>query len=80
MRSKSVRKKKRIVAAQAQALQGDFGESCDLAKMCVVVEKKQGRVEPCRSAILVIETKKERMRTIREYEKQRDSIRSIIAR
>ena len=32
------------------------------------------------SAILVVETKNERKRTIKEYEKQRDVLRNVIAR
>ena len=44
------------------------------------VDSKVGCLTSSCSAILVVETKNERLRTIREYEKQRDALRSVIER
>lgn len=46
----------------------------------VTANSKTGHVESRCSAILAVETKNERMRTIKEYEKQRDILRNAIAR
>lgn len=57
-----------------------INESHTPIKGHVIVGSKTSHVAPKCSAILVVETKNERMRTIREYEKQRDVLRSAIAR
>ena len=46
----------------------------------IIIEAKTGRVGSRCSAILIVETKNERVRTLREYEKQRNALRSAIAR
>ena len=46
----------------------------------VKADSKTGLAKSKCSAILIVETKNERMRTIREYEKQRDILRNVIAR
>ena len=57
-----------------------ISESHTPAKGHVIVCSKTGQATSRHSAILVVETKNERVRTIKEYEKQRDALRSVIAR
>ena len=57
-----------------------ISESHTQAKGHVVVCSKTGHTTSKHSAILVVETKNERVRTIKEYEKQRNALRSVIAR
>lgn len=57
-----------------------INESDAPIKIHVKVSSRAGRVTPQYSAILAVETKNERMRTVRDYEKQRDALRSAIAR
>ena len=55
-------------------------ESHSPIKDRVIASSRVAHTTPKGSEILVVETKKERTRTIKEYEKQRDIIRSVIAR
>lgn len=56
------------------------GESHAPIKRQVITDSKTDHAKSKYSAILVVETKNERIRTIREYEKQRDLLRNAIAR
>ena len=57
-----------------------IGESHAPTKGHVIVCSKTGHATFKHSAILAVETKNERVRTIKEYEKQRAALRSVIGR
>lgn len=78
MQTKPARKNSKLIVKHVSGKV--INESHTPIKGHVIVDSKTGRVASKCSAILVVETKNERMRTIREYEKQRDVLRSAIAR
>lgn len=78
MQTKSAQKNSKIIVKHTSGRV--INEPHIPSKGRIVVDSKIGYVAPKCSAILAVETKNERKRTIREYEKQRDILRSVIAR
>lgn len=78
MQTKPARKSPKLIVKNVSGMV--ISESHTPIKGNMIADSKTSRAKTKCSAILVVETKKERMRTIREYEKQRDMLRSAIAR
>lgn len=78
MQTKPARKGSKFIVKNVSGMV--ISESQTPIKGHMIADSKTGRAKSKCSAILVVETKNERMRTIREYEKQRDMLRSAIAR
>ena len=78
MQTKPARKSSKLIVKNVSGMV--IRESQTPIKGHMIADSKTDRAKFKCSAILVVETKNERMRTIREYEKQRDMLRSAIAR